>query len=181
MWGLVKYAKIWWLMSKNAFLAVLSQRLGFGIFLLGKLLRFAFFIGFLFFLLKGTDRLAGYNLIQTLLFFLTFSLIDTVSQFLFREVYRFRPQVVSGSFDLVLAKPVNALFRVLMGGADIIDLVTIPPLVFAVVYVGCLLHPDMLHTTYYILLIFKWRARKPDSVFLQSRIEFCSVNNSSSI
>jgi len=149
-----RYSKIWWLMSKNAFLAVLTQRVGFGIFLLGKLLRFIFFFGFIFFLLKGTNRLAGYDLNQTLLFFLTFSLIDTLSQFFFREVYRFRPQVISGNFDLVLVKPVNALFRSLMGGADIIDLVTIPPLIFAVAYIGSLLHPGILHATYYILLVF---------------------------
>lgn len=148
-----RYSKIWWLMSRNAFLAVLSQRVGFGIFLLGKTLRFVFFFGFIFFLLKGTNRLAGYNLNQTLLFFLTFSLIDTVSQFLFREVYRFRPLVVSGSFDLVLVKPVNALFRSLMGGADIIDLVTIPPLIIAVIYAGSLLQPSSLSTLYYVLLV----------------------------
>lgn len=149
----IRYAKIWWLMSKNAFLAVLTQRVGLGIFLVGKILRFTFFFIFIFFLLKGTNRLAGYDLNQTLLFFLTFSLIDTVSQFLFREVYRFRPQVISGSFDLVLVKPVNALFRSLMGGADIIDLITIPPLILAVFYVGFLLHPSILHTSYYILLL----------------------------
>lgn len=153
MKNITRYFRIWWLMSKNAFLAVLAQRAGLTIFLIGKILRFAFFFGFIFFLLRGTDKLAGYNLNQTLLFFLTFSLIDTVSQFLFREVYRFRPQVVSGSFDLVLAKPVNALFRSLMGGADIVDLLTIPPLIFAVVWVGSLLHPNLLLITYYLLLI----------------------------
>ena len=56
-------------------------------------------------------------------------LIDVISQFLFREVYRFRPLVVSGEFDLVLVKPVSSLFRSLAGGADVIDLITIPPYV----------------------------------------------------
>jgi len=141
-------------MSRNAFLAVLSQRIGFTIFLIGKILRFSLFFVFIIFLLKGTNSLAGYNLNQTLFFFLTFNLIDTISQFLFREVYRFRPLVVSGSFDLVLTKPVSALFRSLMGGADVIDFVTIPFLIMAVIYIGKLLNPSTLGILYYILLLF---------------------------
>ncbi len=148
-----RYFKIWLLMSRNSFLAVFNQRIALSIFLIGKLLRFFFFFAFIIFLLKGTKSLAGYNLNQTLLFFLTFNLIDTVSQFLFREVYRFRPLIVSGGFDLVLSKPVNALFRSLMGGADVIDLITIIPLTIATFYVASLLNPSVLHTTFYILLL----------------------------
>ena len=148
-----RYLKIWWKMSRNSFLAVLLQRSAFTIFLIGKVLRFVFFLGFIFFLLKGTKSLAGYNLNQTLLFFLTFNLIDVISQFLFREVYRFRPLVVSGGFDLVLTKPISALFRSLMGGADIIDFATIPPLIIAVIYVGGLLNPLPVQVFYYMLLV----------------------------
>src|SRR3990167_903648 len=90
-----KYFKIWWLMSKNAFISMLANRLGASVFMFGKLLRFGFFLVFIIFLLKGTNTLAGYNLNQTLFFFLTFNLIDVVTQFLYREVYRFRPLVVN--------------------------------------------------------------------------------------
>ena len=76
-----------------------------------------------------------------------------MAQFLFREVYRFRPLIVSGSFDLVLVKPVNALFRVLMGGADVLDLIMIPPIIFAVYYVGRLLSPTTSQTVLFLLLI----------------------------
>lgn len=148
-----RYFKIWLLMSRNSFLAVFNQKAALTIFLTGKLIRFFFFFGFIVFLLKGTKSLAGYNLSQTLLFFLTFNLIDTVSQFLFREVYRFRPLIVSGGFDLVLSKPVSALFRSLMGGADLIDLITIVPLTLATFYVASLLNPSMLQTIFYILLL----------------------------
>lgn len=151
---LKKYLNVWWLMSKNAFMGVLAQKIGFVIFLIGKILRFAFFAGFIYFLFKGTNSLAGYNFNQTLFFFLTFNLIDVFAGFLFREVYRFRPLVVSGSFDLVLTKPMSPLFRSLMGGADIIDFATIPPLFFAVIYVGGVLNPSVLSTLYYILLLF---------------------------
>jgi ABC-2 type transport system permease protein len=104
-------------------------------------------------LLSKTDTLAGYTLHQTLFFFLTFNLIDVIAQFLFREVYRFRPLIVSGSFDLVLIKPINALFRSLMGGADILDLFIIPPLIFAVYYLGSLLGPSAGQVILYIILI----------------------------
>jgi ABC-2 type transport system permease protein len=90
---------------------------------------------------------------QTIFFFLTFNLIDVFAQFLFREVYRFRPLVVSGSFDLVLSKPISPLFRSLMGGADILDLITIPPLIYGIIYIGLALSPTLLHTAFYLLLI----------------------------
>ncbi len=132
---------------------IIDQKLALSVFLIGKVLRFIFFFGFLYFLLLGTKTLAGYSGNQVIFFFLTFNIIDVISQFLFREVYNFRPMIINGDFDLVLVKPLNALFRVLMGGADIIDLVTIPPLIFATIYVGSLLHPSVLYTMYYVLLL----------------------------
>lgn len=150
---LIYYFKIWLMMSKNSFLIMLNNKKIFALFLAGKLLRFGFFTAFLFFLVKGSDTLAGYSISQTIFFFLTFNLVDVMAQFLFREVYRFRPLVVSGDLDLVLSKPMSSLFRVLMGGADIMDFVTIPPLIAAVIYVGNILNPSMLHVTYFILLV----------------------------
>jgi ABC-type uncharacterized transport system permease subunit len=135
-----RYFKIWWMMSRNSFSMIIDQKLALSVFLTGKILRFIFFFGFLYFLLLGTKTLAGYSSNQVIFFFMTFNLIDVVTQFLFREVYRFRPMIINGDFDLVLVKPLNALFRVLMGGADITDLITIPPLIGLTVYFGFLLH-----------------------------------------
>lgn len=140
-------------MSRNSFSMIIDQKLALSVFLIGKIFRFIFFFGFLYFLLLGTKTLAGYSSNQVIFFFLTFNIIDVISQFLFREVYRFRPMIINGDFDLVLVKPLNALFRVLMGGADIIDLVTIPPLICLTVYVGFLLHPTVLSTFLYVLLV----------------------------
>lgn len=150
---ILKYLKLWWIMSKNSFVMVFYSKAAMAIFLTGKILRFSFFVVFLVFLLKGTDSLAGYNLNQTLLFFLTFTIVDTISQFLFREVYRFRPQIISGDFDLTVSKPVSALFRSLLGGADIIDLITIPPLVYAIIYIAGQLNPSFIEVVMYIALI----------------------------
>lgn len=140
-------------MSKNSFLMMLNQKSVLLIFLIGKILRFIFFTAFLYFLVKGSNNLAGYNSNQVIFFFMTFMVIDTTAQFFFREVYRFRTYVVSGDFDLILAKPMSALFRVLMGGADVIDLITLPPLYFATVYVGNLLSPTLYQIFIYLLLL----------------------------
>ncbi len=148
-----KYLKVWWIMSKNSFVMVISQRLSLSVFLSGKILRFMFFFLFLFFILKGSGTLAGYTGTQVIFFFLTFNVIDIISQFLFREVYRFRPMIVNGDFDFVLVKPVNSLFRVLMGGADVIDLITIPPLIIATIYFGSLLKPDFTEIILYFALL----------------------------
>lgn len=140
-------------MNKNSFLVYLNNKVVLSIFLLGKILRFSFFVTFLYFLVTGAKDLAGYSVNQTLFFFLTFSLIDTMSQFLFREVYRFHTYVVSGDLDLILLKPVNPLFRVLLGGADIIDLITLPPIIFGVWYFADKISAGSLESIYYILLL----------------------------
>ncbi len=147
------YSRLWLKMTKNAFMVVLAQKKLFLLFLAGKLLRFVFFSIFLIFLVRGSGGLAGYSVNEALFFFLTFNLVDVTSQFLYREVYRFRPLVVSGDLDLILTKPYNSLFRVLMGGTDIIDLVTIPPLIVAIVYVGQFLDPTVVGIISYVVLV----------------------------
>ncbi len=147
------YLKIWLMMSKNSFLGYLQNRTGLVIFTCGKILRFGFFALFLIYLLRRTENLAGYNLNQTLFFFLTFNLVDVMAQFLYREVYRFRPLIVEGGFDLILIKPWNALFRSLMGGADLFDLLTIPPLMIGIYLVGQTLSPTFIHALLYLLLL----------------------------
>src|SRR5689334_6653765 len=137
----IYYLKIWWMMNIKYILPVLSHNYTFLVFLIGKIIRFVFFGGFIFFLLKGTHTLAGYSLNQVVFFYITFTFIDAISQFLFREVYRFRPQIISGSFDLTLVKPMNPLFRVLLGGADAIDLITLPIFIYLIIHFGKLLSP----------------------------------------
>jgi ABC-2 type transport system permease protein len=132
---------------------VISQKLSLSVFLIGKIFRFVFFFLFLFFILKGSGTLAGYTGTQVIFFFLTFNVIDIVSQFLFREVYRFRPMIVNGDFDFVLAKPINPLFRALLGGADVIDLITIPPIIIATIYFGSLLKPNFTEIVLYFALL----------------------------
>lgn len=154
MTRLVKYIKVWWLTSLAAFKTALVSRGGAVLFIFGKLVRFGFFFWLLWIVAQRTQALAGYNLNQIILFFLTFNLVDIVAQFLFREVYRFRPQIVSGNFDLVLSRPVNPLFRALMGGADVLDLVTIPPLLGLIgLFVARIAPKDALSIAVFVALV----------------------------
>lgn len=140
-------------MSANSFSIVLGQRIALITFVIGKTFRFLIFFGFLFFLLKGTGSLAGYSSDQIIFFYLSFNFIDVLVQFLYREVYRFRPMIIKGDFDLVLMKPISALFRVLMGGADVIDMITIPPLVILLIIYGIRLHPTFIGLIGYLALL----------------------------
>ncbi|KKU95804.1 MAG: hypothetical protein UY27_C0008G0007 [Candidatus Gottesmanbacteria bacterium GW2011_GWA1_48_13] len=131
-----KYIHLWTKLTVNSFLVSLTSRLSAILFFIGKLLRFVFFGVFLIVLFSKTQGIADYTLMQGIFFFLTFNLIDTATQLFFREVYRFRQLVVSGDFDLVLIKPMNPLFRALVGGADPLDLLMLIPYVWALIFVG---------------------------------------------
>ena len=72
------YFKLWKMMTKNSFMVMMSQKLLFAMFLTGKVLRFVFFLTFLYFLVSGTGNLAGYTVTQTIFFYLTFNLIDVL-------------------------------------------------------------------------------------------------------
>jgi len=95
--------------------------------MLGKLLRFLMFFFFVYLLVSKTKVLKGYGLSQAVFFYLTFNIVDTASQLLFREVYRFRPLVVSGQLDTVLIKPFHPFLRILLGGVDFLDLLMLIP------------------------------------------------------
>lgn len=140
-------------MARNAFIIWFSRRNLLAIFLTGKIIRYIFYFAFLYFLVSKTNGFLGFTPTQLLFFTSTYVLIDTLAQFFFRSTYSFRPLIISGDFDLVLAKPVNALFRSLLGGPDPMDFVTIPPLIFVTVYLGSLLSPDFIHSFYYLLLL----------------------------
>lgn len=129
-----KYIKVWWIFAINSISAQMAIRWALLLFIIGKILRFGIFLFFIIILVDKTKALAGYSLDQTILFFLTFNLIDILSQLLFREVYRFRGTVLSGNFDFSLIKPYSPLFRSLTSGPDILDFITLMPLIWAIVY-----------------------------------------------
>ena len=104
------------------------------LFTLGKILRFIFLFGIIFLVFSKTKIIAGWSLKQVVILYLTFNFIDTFSQLLYREVYRFRPQVISGNLDLILVKPYHPFLRVLVGGVDFLDLLLLVPYFFILLF-----------------------------------------------
>lgn len=121
-----KYITVWLIMTAGSIQGVFVSKFGLLLFMVAKLLRFFLYIGFIYFLLSGGAKLLVYSRDEVLLFFLTFAVIAGIAQMFFREVYRFRPRVVSGDFDFDLVKPIHPLLRNLTGGFDILDLLTLP-------------------------------------------------------
>lgn len=124
-----KFVKVWFLMSKNALQEQVTSFLAAVFFTLGKVIRFLFFIIFLFSVINSTKSLAGYDVNQVILFFLVFNIIDISAQFFFRGVYVFRFMIVSGDLDLHLMKPLPSFFHPLFRRTDILDFVVLVPLV----------------------------------------------------
>jgi ABC-2 type transport system permease protein len=118
---------IFFLFTKYSFKGILQQPFSLVVFFIGKFLRFGMYFFFLYYLVSNTKLLAGYTLNQTIIFFLTFNLIDTTTQLLFREVYRFKPFLVAGELDTVLVKPYHPFLRILTGGIDLMDAVLLIP------------------------------------------------------
>ncbi|MCX6724732.1 MAG: ABC-2 family transporter protein [Candidatus Shapirobacteria bacterium] len=126
--GAKKITKIWLMYTSRAAQSALLTTWAGVLFIIGKIVRFLLFFIFLFAVLSASKNLAGYNREQVIFFFLIFTLVDAMVQFLFRGVYHFRPLVVSGDYDLDLLKPLPSFFRPIFGYTDILDFVTLIPL-----------------------------------------------------
>lgn len=131
-----KIFRIWIGLTTASFQSLFVSKLGALLFLFGKLLRFFFFLSFLILLSSKTKALAGYSMWQVLLFYMTFNFIDSAVQMFFRDVYRFRQLVLTGNFDFVLLKPISPLFRILFGGADLLDLITLFPFILFIIFIS---------------------------------------------
>ena len=129
-----KNLKLFYLYSRYSLKSIFQARMGVVFFMLGKVFRFVFLLLLIYLVFSKTRLVKGYSLNQMIIFYLTFNIIDSVSQILFREVYRFRPQVVSGSFDLILLKPHHPFLRILVGGVDFLDLFLLIPYIFLTIY-----------------------------------------------
>jgi ABC-2 type transport system permease protein len=150
----VYYLKIWLRLTLSSFQTAFVSRIGAALFTIAKVLRFIFFVLIVLLVVTRTKSLVGYTLNQSLIFFLTFNVIDTLSQLLFREVYRFRPKIVNGDFDLTLIKPMNPLFTVLLGGADPMDLMMLVPYLGILLMLIFQIQFSLISVLFYLLLLF---------------------------
>lgn len=122
-----KYFRIWVRSASMAMQAQLTYRLGSFGFLLGKMIRLVFFFAFVIAVFSHVESVAGYSLVETALFFLTFNVVDMGAQIFFRGVYGARRTVSEGDFDFYLVQPCSPLFRMVFSTVDFLDLVTIVP------------------------------------------------------
>lgn len=126
---LAKYWRVWWITAALSLQSTLENRAAAGFFISGKLLRFVLFLGFLALLNQEVPVIAGVDSNQLVTYFLMFNLIDLIGQSLFRGIYFFRHQVVSGELDFRLTKPMNVLFQIMTRFTDLLDI----PLIVIVV------------------------------------------------
>ncbi len=136
-----KYFRIWLRTASMAMQAQLTYRLGSLGFLAGKMIRLAFFFAFVVAVFNHVETVAGYNLVETALFFLTFNVVDMASQILFRGVYGARRIVSEGDFDFYLAQPCSPLFRMVCSTVDFLDIVTLAPVLVMIGMVFARLPP----------------------------------------
>jgi ABC-2 type transport system permease protein len=150
-----KYLKIFWMLSKYSIATATQSKVSTLLFTIAKIIRFGMFFFFIYYLVAHTKTIKGYSVDQALIFFITFSIIDSTSQALFREVYRFRQMVVSGELNTVLVKPYPVLLRVLVGGVDPMDIAISVGYVLMAIY---LIHASggasVLSITMYAFFIF---------------------------
>lgn len=142
---------IFWLFAKNSMRVTTQGRLGVIIFTIGKIVRFAFMFFLLFFIFQKTKVLKGYTFQEAVLFYMIFNLIDTISQVLFREVYRFRSLVVGGSLDTILLKPYHPFLRILVGGIDILDIFLLIP--YSIIAILIALQGHIVITNFLLFLV----------------------------
>lgn len=130
-----KYFRIWIRTASMAMQAQLTYRLGSFGFLVGKMIRLVFFFAFVVAIFQHVDSVAGYSLVETALFFLTFNVVDMIAQIFFRGVYGARRTVTEGDFDFYLVQPCSPLFRMVCSTVDFLDIVTLVPVLVMVVLV----------------------------------------------
>jgi ABC-2 type transport system permease protein len=136
MWQRIKtYLSVWLIFGKNALQETFVNRGSNILFMVGKIIRLIFSLIFLFLIRENVQTFAGYTSDQMIVFFLTYLILDTIGQVIYRGVYIFSNLVRSGEFDFILTKPINPLFRALTGKPDINDLFFLIPNLFLVGYI----------------------------------------------
>lgn len=122
-----KYWVVWQKLTEMSFLVQCSTKLGSLGWLGGKLVRLLFYLVFLAAIFQHVPKVAGYSIYEVAFFFLTFNLIDILSQIFFRGIYMIGRDVREGDLDFYLIQPLNPLFRVSCNHVDFLDFLTLIP------------------------------------------------------
>lgn len=124
---LQKYWHIWKMTAFTALQEAFVNRWTNIIFIIGKAIRLAMSLVFLFLIRNQVSNFQGYTTDELIVFFLVYLLLDSLGQTLYRGVYEFSSSIRDGNFDFDLIRPVNPLFRTLLGKPDINDTLFLLP------------------------------------------------------
>lgn len=151
-----KYARVWLVMAKMSFAEQASSRINAAALFTGKMIRLGFVFFFLVSLFAHTRSLAGFNLTETLLFFMTFNLVDIIAQLLFRGIYWIKWMIDRGELDLTLTRPISPLFRLATHTTDFLDLLTLIPtiIILTLVILRLGVEVSIWQLVLYLLLVF---------------------------
>jgi ABC-2 type transport system permease protein len=124
-------------------------------YLTGKFVRIGFFLTYLLSIFRHVPTLQGYGLAEIVLFFMTFNLVDVGGQFLFRGLYGVKYLIEEGDFDKILTQPVHPLFRISSMSVDLLDLLTLPPIIGVTLWAMSTLSTPVTagHVFLYVLLL----------------------------
>lgn len=127
-----KYLKIISLVLKNFFSLELVAK---GIF------EYGFYFIILIFAFKNVSYFSSYTYSDLNLISAIYLLSIFLYKFFNENALIFRYMLISGNFDLVLVKPINPLFRILINKVDVAGLIVSLILVFVTGYFGTLPNP----------------------------------------
>lgn len=116
-----KYLYIWFKTTALSLETILTTKAASLMYLGGKLLRFFIFFWLILRIGDQVEKVSGFTVDQLVVFFLIFNLFDSIGQLFFRGVYWFREDVVSGKLDLILLRPMSALFQIMTKRTDFLD------------------------------------------------------------
>lgn len=125
------YWKLWCCFLTLSLRTAFSKNIDGGSYWLGKFVRLGFFILMMISIFHHSRDFLGYTLPEMVLIFLTFNLIDSLSQVAFRGLYGLGKEVNRGLFDFILIRPANALFLSMARTVDILDVILLLPIVGA--------------------------------------------------
>ncbi len=105
------FFNVWVIMAKNNLQNRLQTPSSSVLFILGKFFNFVFSVLIIFSIFGQVSTIKSYDLPEAIIITLVFNLLDSITQFLFRSLYMFRPILIKGDFDLDLLKPLPSYFR----------------------------------------------------------------------
>lgn len=128
------YWNIWRCFLTLSLGTAFAKKIDGGSYWAGKFVRLGFFILLMVSLFHHSRDFMGYTLPEMVLIFLTFNLIDSLSQVVFRGLYGLGKEVNRGLFDFILIRPANALFLSMARTIDILDVILLVPIIGAYGY-----------------------------------------------